>query len=318
MGFIESYLRCNPEEVSIDRINDLLSRLKDEFKNIEVTSGDIFEDKKGLTKKISAFANSAGGLLIIGINENKESHEFSPVGVIDDEKHKKERLEDLILDGISPKIDGLRIAPIRFNNKLIFLVDVPQSETPPHMASDYRYYKRHNFENSPMEEYEVRDMFGRRLKPNLTLNPLVFCEAFAIDKKPFTLRLCLKNTGKIMAKYVNFTFKIDGAVYSNHSNYKLVLSARWDDKTGTVEFSSINEDPMIVPPDPTTVNLFQGTPIVDLSLAMIGKTVEVTYEITYEELPRIVGNFTITYDALFQSYEKKAQVNIKPNEDKYY
>jgi hypothetical protein len=30
-----------------------------------------------------------------------------------------------------------------------------------HQARDYRYYKRHNFNALPMEDYEVRDVMNR-------------------------------------------------------------------------------------------------------------------------------------------------------------
>jgi hypothetical protein len=34
----------------------------------------------------------------------------------------------------------------------------------PHQANDYRYYKRFNFESTPMEDYEVRDLMRRSIE----------------------------------------------------------------------------------------------------------------------------------------------------------
>ena len=37
------------------------------------------------------------------------------------------------------------------------------------MADDKKFYKRYNFRSVPMEEYEVRDMYGRQEAPNLEI-----------------------------------------------------------------------------------------------------------------------------------------------------
>lgn len=74
----------------------------------------------------------------------------------------REQLEDNLIAKIRPRINGLRIQPVRKGEgslEVIFLIDIPRSDDRPHMTSNNRYYRRLNFEIQPMEHYEVADPF---------------------------------------------------------------------------------------------------------------------------------------------------------------
>jgi hypothetical protein len=47
------------------------------------------------------------------------------------------------------------------------VISVRATTGDPHQASDHKYYRRHNFNRSPMEHYEVRDMMRRATTPEL-------------------------------------------------------------------------------------------------------------------------------------------------------
>lgn len=121
--------------------------------------------KKEISKDVSAMANSAGGVIVYGIKEyddNDKRHLPEKIDGIDRTQYSKEWLEQVI-NNIRPKIDGLLITPINSpgdRNEGVYVVDIPQSTTA-HQATDYRYYKRYNFESVPMEDYEVKDVIHR-------------------------------------------------------------------------------------------------------------------------------------------------------------
>lgn len=126
--------------------------------------------KKEISKDVSVFANSAGGLIIYGIEEDKHL----PIAIdkgFDPRDISKEWLEQVINSTINRRIDGIRIKEIALsgakNGRSIYLVSIPQSRRAPHMAADKRYYKRFNFESVPMEDYEVRDVSRRLESPEL-------------------------------------------------------------------------------------------------------------------------------------------------------
>lgn len=118
--------------------------------------------KKEISKDVSAFANSDGGIIIYGVEE--QNHKAAGFSYIDGNNITKEWLEQVINSTINQKIKGIEIFPIRNNGNIaesIYLVKIPRSYDAPHMCRDKCYYKRYNFESVKMEEYEVRDLFNR-------------------------------------------------------------------------------------------------------------------------------------------------------------
>jgi hypothetical protein len=206
MGFIEIFFKKDSKDILAKDVELFVSRKIEESLNLEYKDIKAYENFDELSKDVSAFANSEGGLLILGVGQEKKGPKIFPTEITwGDEFLSKERLENNLTGKIHPRIEGLKIVPIRKNNSVIFLLDIPQSENPPHMAFDKRYYRRLNFGNSPMEHYEVSDFFGRRRKPCLNL----IVELTEVDVKDSTyqlkIRLFLQNSGKAIAKYIQLT-----------------------------------------------------------------------------------------------------------------
>ena len=131
------------------------------------------DDKKKteIAKDVSAFANSDGGIIVYGIEE--QEYKAHALSYIDGNTYTKEWLEQVIQDKIQRRIEGLEIFPIRDNGditKSIYIVKIPRSSNTPHMSADKCYYKRNNFRSVKMEEYEIRDLFYRVATPNLTIS----------------------------------------------------------------------------------------------------------------------------------------------------
>jgi Putative DNA-binding domain len=160
--------------------------------------------KVEVTKDVSSFANSSGGVLIYGVAE------------FDDEprKHLPERLDpiqrseiskewlDQVIQAIQPRIDGVLIHPVTISepdNTVCYVVEVPQSHTA-HMARDHRYHKRHNFTTAQMEDYEVRDVMSRRTHPKIKAS--IFINKGASHTKPEgVILVSLENVGSVLARH---------------------------------------------------------------------------------------------------------------------
>lgn len=131
------------------------------------------DDKKKteVSKDVSSFANSQGGLIIYGISEEGHKPKALDIGY-DPADISKEWLEDIILGRIQPNIDGIRIYSVKISagpDRYAFVVDIPQS-TNAHQAFDKKYYKRHNFKATPMHDYEIRDVMNRERHPVLSID----------------------------------------------------------------------------------------------------------------------------------------------------
>jgi predicted HTH transcriptional regulator len=124
--------------------------------------------RSDLSKDVSAFANSAGGFLVYGMLENKHVPTSIDVGV-DRNVITKEWFESVIKSVIRSVIDDLVIKqidlPSKGPDKVAYVVQIAQATSrAPHQANDYRYHKRFNFESTPMEDYEVRDLMRRSIE----------------------------------------------------------------------------------------------------------------------------------------------------------
>lgn len=126
-------------------------------------------NKKELSKDVSSFANSDGGIIIYGISEKNDKAES--VDGIDGNTITKEWLEQIINSNISPKIHDIVIDVVRYNQDIkqtIYIVKIPRSYNA-HMAKDNKFYKRYNFHSAPMEEFEVKDLYFRKNSPDLSI-----------------------------------------------------------------------------------------------------------------------------------------------------
>ncbi|ODS39157.1 MAG: hypothetical protein A7315_11480 [Candidatus Altiarchaeales archaeon WOR_SM1_79] len=170
----------------------------------------------GISKDISAFANSAGGTIIYGIGEDNHRPR-GDIEWMDDIGRERETLENVILSRISRRIENFRVHAIKNpddDSEGILVVNVLQSHTV-HMASDNRYYKRRNFRVVPMEDYEVRDIMFRRKKPDIdvVLKPqdkeVVWEENFSA---PIDIEVVIHNYGGFVARHISGGFKFPGSI----------------------------------------------------------------------------------------------------------
>ena len=140
--------------------------------------------KNDLSKDVSAFANSAGGIIVYGITEVDHFPTELDEGY-DPGEVSKEWVEQVIQGRIRPRINGIHINPVRLDRthpgRVAYVLTIPQSTTA-HQAFDKKYYKRFNFESVPMEDHEIRDVMNR-LKYPLVL-PRFSCTTAVMASRP--------------------------------------------------------------------------------------------------------------------------------------
>jgi Putative DNA-binding domain len=172
-----------------------------------------------LCKDVSALANSAGGQLVYGIEEDKTAGKPSKVddGVIDP-KITKEWIEQILNSKVQPRMDGVRIERIDMETgKFGYVISVQQSQIGPHQAPDGKYYKRFNFQSVPMHDYEIRDIMRRATTPDLFVT-LSFLEgnrqslrfpSGEEESRPFNLIAHIENRSPQPAFHVVIDIGID-------------------------------------------------------------------------------------------------------------
>ena len=329
MTYIESFFKVPGSSLTVENINSLIAGDQEENLHLEFKSGDYFEPKhkEDLTKAVTSFANSDGGVLILGIKEKQEknngqyySYAESIDGIIADAEHTKETLENILTSTIWPEIDNLEIYKVEIESKNVFILEIPKSERAPHMAYDHRYYKRLNFQKQPMENYEVEDaMFGRRKIPKLTAKFKFANGAYDKNMLSFTMDISLGNIGKIMAKYVTMIINIKGIKTDKPPKGFHIVSQEQD--SITLQYGPIGgASPVIIFPMTTEVetwtfigNIFFQDYIVDINVPF-----RVSYRLLQEELPQTIGDFFVNPSRIIQLNNGQSSEIKAPNEKFFY
>ena len=203
------------------RLQNFITSEIEESLTLEYKSAEALDrnetKKKEITKDVSAFANSAGGILIYGIREfEQENRRHLPEKItpVDRRAYPREWVEQII-QAIRPRIDGIVIHSVSLSSgesDVAFIIEIPQSNTA-HQASDQRYYKRFNFQAVPMEDYEIRDVMFREQTPNIALKFLV-----EITPEAQNLVVEARNSGSAFAQYVAVFLDAPLAILQNTDN----------------------------------------------------------------------------------------------------
>lgn len=164
------------------------------------------DDKKKaeIVRDVTAMANSSGGTLIYGIaefSEKSQRHLPERLDPISRTEISKEWL-DQIIQSIHPRVENVVIHPVTIDEKantVCYVVEVPQSYTA-HQARDHVYYKRHNFQNLPMQDYEVRDVMNRRTNPRIKASIFINRRPNHHSGKGLLL-VKLENVGRVLARH---------------------------------------------------------------------------------------------------------------------
>ncbi len=168
-----------------------------EYKSSEALRGSNIGLSLG--KEVSALAHSDGGVIIYGIEEIGQFPTKIDDGLTQKECS-KEKIEQLLVSNINPRIDGIEIHQIDLSKtKSIYVIEVPRSNGTVHQANDNKYYKRHHTLAMPMEDYEINDVRNRRV-----LIPQLVNLRFVLDESVVFFELT--NIGVLPAFDLNFSF----------------------------------------------------------------------------------------------------------------
>lgn len=225
----------NKEILTEKDILNLIEFKIEESINLDFKSAGSLENSKSkkieIAKDVSSFANSAGGFIVYGINE--EDHVADSLSFIDGNIITKEWLEQIIQTRIQRKIDGLKIYPIRFEDKIeqtVYVIKIPESEFSPHMTSDKRFYKRYNFESVQMEEYEIRNLYNRTKRTHLQIQNITSHKRPEFDDWGQREEIIFFNLG----------FQVENIGENIEQHYKLILEL--DFKEYTIKWNSLDKE----------------------------------------------------------------------------
>ncbi|MFC1753284.1 helix-turn-helix domain-containing protein [Thermoproteota archaeon] len=141
-----------------------------QLKTNNIPESDILDYKKTLiddeklVKHVSAFANTRGGYIIFGVKESGRGGIPSSIPGIDATMINKERMEQILLSNIQPRLlVRIKQIPLEDDGKAVLILQIPDSQYRPHQnAKNKKFYKRFEFEACEMTESEVCESYKTR------------------------------------------------------------------------------------------------------------------------------------------------------------
>lgn len=148
-------------DVSYEDIKRLMEDRVEESEILDYKQDLISEDS--LINHVCAFANTRGGYIIFGIKESGDGGYPIEMNGVDIGKIHKEKLENIILAHVTPRLMiQIKQIPIPESERAFLIIRIPDSYLRPHYSKDSKYYKRYNFKSDLMTEREIADLYYKR------------------------------------------------------------------------------------------------------------------------------------------------------------
>lgn len=150
-----------------------------ENQTLEYKGGGNVPSPKGIAKAASALANTFGGTLILGVNEDQQYGRPANIPGVPAGRNLENRISDILLDNITPPLVPMpEIQVVEFPNdsgRAVVVIRVAQSNATPHAVKnnngDPCIYVRAGSESRPVKDWDtpatperLEWLFGRRKK----------------------------------------------------------------------------------------------------------------------------------------------------------
>jgi hypothetical protein len=122
-----------------------------------VTKDKVAED---LSKQVSAFANTYGGQILLGVRETrKPPRKAEAIVGLRPDSPPIETLQRLVDGNVRPRVEGLRFHSVQLSGanegSVVYVIVVPKGSTA-HQARDKLYYGRQEYESVPLDDQMIR------------------------------------------------------------------------------------------------------------------------------------------------------------------
>lgn len=198
-------------EITFDDLQAFFQEEQEETSLLEFKSGGVLVDD--IYKEVCAFLNTEGGVIIIGAprEEKRKPTPKTDITICKGELtpsnfRGKDWLMTSIVSNISPPPTNIKIQEFHSEEGSYFIVEVPQSMTPPHQSNrDSRYYIRMEREAKPAPHGVVEALFSKRQKPKLKISGDI---SKLKDNKGYELNISVGNESQYPTEKMSYVIHL--------------------------------------------------------------------------------------------------------------
>lgn len=282
-------------ENAVKRLIGLQETLTLEFKsdhpqNPILQKGELTtQGRKIIAKELSAFSNSAGGLLIFGVDCRTvdgvdEAQALVPIPYLERAETSVRAAASELLQPRHAHIEVLAIASSEDPTSGYIIVSVPRSERRPHRSeakAQKEYFKRSGASAFAMEHYDIEDAFKRVSSPRLRLEFNFASHIKSGNTFKILMRFGVKNEGNVSAKSVTMQ------MWGHRQNILGVDASR-----STTHVSQFNDRLTFSAPSGFVVHPDQARVLQELHLKLLRDS---GGGLTFDRQPLIPGAITFHY-----------------------
>lgn len=154
------------ENITAETLDGLVANPVREKHTIDYKSstyGAKYAQRREFLADVSSFANTVGGDLVIGIEEKNGLPVNVPGATTENVDHEIQRLQQMILHGLEPRLTGIEIHPVPLSNgNHVLVIRVPRSWNAPHrvvLEGHDKFSARDTNGKHPMNVDELREAF---------------------------------------------------------------------------------------------------------------------------------------------------------------
>ncbi len=151
------------DEITITDLENLVETRQTENQRLEFKREVKFTDKESkreFLRDVTSLANTRGGYIVIGVEEeNGEAIALPGIELADPDKYKLQ-LDQVIRDTFEPKLPGIMLLEFKLkNSQYVIVVYVPRSSMPPHRAQGDQFFMRASNGKYPVSVDQLRQIF---------------------------------------------------------------------------------------------------------------------------------------------------------------
>jgi|GEM_PF-3082814 len=131
--------------------------------------GNSSDQRNELVKDCIGFANASGGTILYGIQESQVDGVNAAAGLspVPTNGLGKNWITEVLRSNTSPPLTHFEITelPLADGSGKVVAIEIETSYTAHQSLRDHKYYQRSGVVTSPMVDFQIRDVMGRRQRP---------------------------------------------------------------------------------------------------------------------------------------------------------